>query len=92
MHNEYTPAVAPVSTTLSVIEVDDESTELTLVTALVGVAVHELDAITKADESPDTSTNPAPLIKIDWPVPLNTVITLGIKEVTDTMLKALAWK
>ena len=65
MHKEYTPAKAPVSTTLKVVSVDDEKTELTLVTTLVGVPVHALDEMTNADVSPDTFTNPAPLITID---------------------------
>ena len=65
MHNKKTPATEPVSTTLSVISVDDEKTELTLVTALVGDAEHVPDVITSADESSDTFTNPPPLITID---------------------------
>ena len=64
MHNEYTPATEPVSTTFSAVKVDDVKIELTLVTALVGVPVHELDDITNADASADPFTNPAPLIKM----------------------------
>ena len=73
------------STTLSAIRVDEEKTELTLVTALVGVAEHELDEMTNAEESPDTFTKPTPLTAIVCAVPLNTGITLGTKDVTDTM-------
>ena len=87
IHNEYAPATAPVSTTLSDISEDDENTELTLVTTLVGVAVHEIDEITNADPSLDTSTNPAPLITIACAVALSTGITLGFNETTDKMLK-----
>ena len=92
IYNEYTPATAPVSTTLRVVSVDDENTELTLVTTLVGVPLHELDDITNADGSADTFTNPTPLITIVCPLPLSTGITLGVKEVTDTMSKMPAWK
>ena len=84
MHNEYTPVTAPVSTTLSIISEDDENTELTLVTTLVGMPVHELDEMTNADESPDTLTNPAPLTTIDCPAPLSNGMTFGVKDVTDT--------
>ena len=59
MHNEYTPATAPVSTTLSVTELDDKNTELTLVTALTGLA-HAADDTTNADASPLTFTRPTP--------------------------------
>ena len=62
MHSEYTPAIAPVSTTVNAISVDDENTELTLVTTLDGVPVQELVETTNADPSPDTFTNPAPFI------------------------------
>ena len=88
IHNEYTPATAPVSTTLKVISVDEENTELTLVTTLVGVPVHALDEMTNADESPDTFTNPAPFTTIACPVALKTEIALGVNEVTEMMLKA----
>ena len=64
IHKEYVPATEPVSTTISVVSVDDEKAEVTLVTTLVGVPVHELDEIIKADESLDRSTNPAPFIMI----------------------------
>ena len=64
IHNGYTPATAPVSTTLSVISVGDENTELTLTTALVGTPAQDPDEITSADPSPVTSTNPTPLIAI----------------------------
>ena len=87
IHKEYAPATAPVSTTLSDISEDDENAELTLVTTLVGVPVHELDEITKADESEDTFTKPAPFINIACAVALSTGITLGVNEVMDTMLK-----
>ena len=88
MHKEYTPATAPVSTTLSVIRADEENTELTLVTALVGVAEQELDEITNADTSPDTFTNPTPFIPTVCAVALITASTVGTSDVTDTMLKA----
>ena len=65
MHKEYTPAKAPVFTTLNVMTFDEKNAELTLVTTLVGVPVHALDEMTNADVSPDTFTNPAPLITID---------------------------
>ena len=63
MHNEYTPAAAPVSTTLSVTELDDKNTELTLVTALTGLA-QEAEDTTNADASPLTFTSPAPTTEI----------------------------
>ena len=64
IHNEYIPATDPVSTTLKVMSVDDENTELILVTTLVGVPVHEPDEITNAAESPLTFTNATPLSAI----------------------------
>ena len=85
MHREYTPALDPVSTTLNTIDVELTNTELTLVTALDGVPVHTVDEITKAEESALTFTSPAPTTEIVCTVPLNTGITLGINEVTDTM-------
>ena len=87
IHNEYTPATAPVSNTLSVIITDEKNTDVTLVTTLAGVPEQELDAITNADESLDTFTNPAPLITVVCPNPLNTGITVGVNEVKETMLK-----
>ena len=92
MHNKYVPANAPVSTTLNVTLFEEEKMELTLVTALIGVPVHELDDITNADESLETSTNPTPLITIDWAVTLNTGMTLGVNEVSDTILTTPASK
>ena len=92
IHNEYTPAAAPVSTTFSAICVGDANTELTLVTALVGVPLHELGEMTNADESPDTFTKPAPLTPMVWAVPLMTAMTLGVNDVTDTMLNTPASK
>ena len=83
MHNEYTPALAPVSTTVSAIDVADENTDATLVTALVG-AVHTVDDTTNADPSPFTATRPAPTSATDWPVALSTGSTLGVSDVTDT--------
>ena len=78
--------MALVSTTVKVISTGDENTEATLVSALVGVPAQELaDEITIADESPDTSTSPAPLITMVCPIPLSTGITLGASDVTDTM-------
>ena len=79
--------MAPVSTTLRVTRLDDEKMEITHVTALVGIAVHELDAITKADESSDTFTNPAPLITIVCAITASVGITLGVNEATETMSK-----
>ena len=63
MHNEYTPDKAPVSTTLSVTELDDKNTELTLVTALTGLA-HAADDTTNANASPLTFTRPTPATEI----------------------------
>ena len=63
MHNEYTPATAPVSTTLSVTELDDKNTELTLVTTLTGLEHTEDDTI-NADASPLTFTRPTPTTEI----------------------------
>ena len=85
MHSEYNPATAPVSTTLRVISVDEENTELTLVTTLVGVPVHELNEMTNALLSPFTFASPTPLITIDCPVPVNTGITFGVNEETETI-------
>ena len=92
IHNEYTPATEPVSTTLNATSVDDENTELTLINTLAGVPVHELDDITNADESAFTFTNPEPLITMVCTVELNTGITFGVNAVTDTMSKTPAWK
>ena len=79
------------STILNVARVDDENTEFTLATTLVGVPVHEA-VITNADESPDTFTNPTPLITIVCPIPLSTGITPGVKDVTETTLNMPARK
>ena len=65
MHTEYVPAIAPVSTIVSVMSVEEVYTEFTLVTALVGVPAHKVEDMTNADTSPDTSTNPAPLTSTD---------------------------
>ena len=59
MHREYTPVVAPVSITVSTIEVEDENTDATLVTAVVGLE-QAVDDTTNADPSPLTSTRPTP--------------------------------
>ena len=83
MHSEYTPALAPVSTTVSAIDVDDENTDATLVTALVGLP-HAVDDTTNADPSPFTATRPAPTRATDWPVALSTGSTFGVNDVTDT--------
>ena len=64
MHNEYTPAAAPVSTTVSVIDVADTNTDATLVTALVTL-VHTVDDTTNANPSPPTFNNPAPTSATD---------------------------
>ena len=58
-HREYTPVVAPVSITVSTIEVEDENTDATLVTELVGLE-QAVDDTTNADPSPLTSTRPTP--------------------------------
>ena len=92
MHNEYTPATAQVSTTLIVINVDEKNTELTLVTALLGVAEQELEEITNADTSPDTFTSPTPLVMIVCSVPLIMERTFGVNEVNETMLRPPASK
>ena len=63
MHNKYTPAADPVSTTLSVSALDDENTELTPVTTLDGVE-HDVDDTTNADASTLTFTRPAPATAI----------------------------
>ena len=63
MHNEYTPATAPVSTTLRVTELDDKNTELTLVTVLTGLEQEALET-TNAAISPLTLTRPAPTTEI----------------------------
>ena len=85
--------MALVSTTVKVISTGDENTEATLVSALVGVPAQELaDEITIADESPDTSTSPAPLITMVCPIPLSTGITFGSNEVTDTISNTPASK
>ena len=92
MHNMYDPAAEPVFTTFRVTRADEENTELTLVTTLVGDPEHVPDDITNADRSPDTLTNPAPVTAIVCPVPLSTGITLGDKEDTDTMSNTPASK
>ena len=59
-------------------------------TTLIGVPVHELDERTNADESPDTSKNPVPLIAITCEVPFSPLsigITLGVNDVTETTLR-----
>ena len=86
-HSEYTPALAPVSTTLRLIPVDDENTDATLVTPLVGL-VHTVDDTTNAVASPLTFTRPAPTNATLCPVPLNTGSTLGVTDVTDTIENA----
>ena len=83
MHSEYTPALEPVSTTVSAIDVADENTDATLVTALVA-AVHTVDDTTNADPSPFTPTRPAPTSATDCPLPLSTGSTFGVSDVTDT--------
>ena len=82
IHNEYTPALAPVSTTVSAIDVDDENADATLVTALVGLP-HAVDDTTNADPSPFTFTRPTPTNATATEATAG--ITVGETDVTDTM-------
>lgn len=67
----------------------EENADDTLVTAEVGLAVGHVVAITKAAESVDTFTRPAPLTATAISE-LETGITAGDRLVTETTLKATA--
>ena len=89
IQSEYTPATAPLSLTDIVKLVGEEYVEDTLVTTLVGVPVHDVDEITKADPSPATLTKPAPVIAtVDRDALAG--ITVGDSEVTLRMLSGPA--
>ena len=91
-HSIYTPAALPPSTTPNVIALALTNTELTLDTAdTTNPDPHDpLDDSTNAALSPLTFTNPAPVSANDCTtLPPSTGITLGVTDITDTMLNEL---